>query len=150
MKDLTRLARTLDSAVRIPGTNVRFGLDAVLGLVPGVGDVAGAVMAGYIVLVGAQRGASASVLARMVLNIGIDTVVGSVPIVGDLFDVGWRANMRNVALLEAHAADPGRARAASRLVVFGVAAGVLLLVAFAVAVAWLVIGAIVHGARAPA
>lgn len=150
MKDLTRLARTLDSAVRIPGTNVRFGLDAVVGLVPGVGDVAGAVMAGYIVLAGAQRGASASVLVRMVLNVGIDTVVGSVPIVGDLFDVGWRANMRNVALLEAHAADPERARAASRLVVFGVAAGVLLLVAFAVAVAWLVIGAIVHAARAPA
>lgn len=121
------LARLLDAAVRVPGTNLRFGLDAVLGLVPGVGDLAGAAASGYIVLAAARLGAPAAVLLRMLLNAAIDAVVGTVPLLGDLFDFGWRANTRNVALLERHLADPRGARAASRTVVLAVLAGLVLL-----------------------
>jgi len=144
---LTALARALDSAVRIPGTNVRFGLDAVIGLVPGVGDLAGAALAGYIVLAATREGASAALLARMLLNIAIDTVLGSVPVLGDLFDVAWRANLRNVALLERHVADPAGTRAASRGVVLAVLLGLVLLLAAGLVAAWLALRALLHATR---
>jgi len=121
------LARVLDSAVRIPGTQIRIGADSVFGLVPVVGDIAGAALSGYIVLASARLGAPASTLARMVINIAIDTIVGSVPILGDMFDVAWRSNMMNVDLLESHLGGSERARRANRLVVAGVVGGLLLL-----------------------
>ena len=124
-----RLARVMDSAVGVPGTRLRFGLDAVLGLIPGVGDVVGAAASGYVVLAAARLGAPASVLVRMLLNVGVDTLVGTVPLLGDLFDLGFRSNSRNVALLERHLADPRGARAASRHVVIGVLLGLALLAA---------------------
>jgi hypothetical protein len=135
--DLAALARTLDSAVRIPGTNVRVGLDAVIGLVPGVGDLAGAAIAAYIVLAAARRGAPPALLARMLLNVAVDTAVGAVPVLGDAFDVAWRANSRNVALLERHVAAPAQTRAASRLVVGAVLLGIVLLLAGGIALTWL-------------
>lgn len=121
------MARLLDTAVRIPGTPVRFGLDAVLGLIPGVGDVVGAAASGYIVLAAARLGAPPTVLLRMLLNVGVDTLVGAVPLLGDLFDLGWRSNTRNVALLERHLADPRGARASSKRVVAAVLVGIALL-----------------------
>ena len=121
------LARALDSAVRVPGTNIRFGFDAVLGLVPGVGDAAGAVVSAYVIIAAARLGAPAPVLTRMLINTGVDALAGAVPLLGDLFDLGWRANTRNVALLEQHLAAPAAARAASRAVVAAVLAGVALL-----------------------
>jgi len=129
------LARLLDTAARVPGTGVRFGLDAVLGLVPGLGDVAGTAIAGYIVLAAARLGAPPSLLLRMLVNLGIDTAVGAVPVLGDVFDVAWRANVRNVALIEEHVASPGTARRSSRLVVALVILGVVLLGAGAIALA---------------
>ena len=100
------LARVLDTAIGIPGTKLRVGLDALLGLIPGAGDAVSAALSGYIVLAAARAGASRPVLLRMIGNVVFDTVVGSIPIVGDLFDVAFRANSRNVALLERVAADP--------------------------------------------
>ena len=141
-ESLATLARALDAAVRIPGTNVRVGLDALIGLVPGVGDVAGAAIAGYIVLVAARRGAPPALLARMLLNVAVDTAVGAVPVVGDLFDVAWRANTRNVQLLERHGAAPTETRAASRLVVGAVLVGIVLLLVGGIALAWLGIRAL--------
>lgn len=141
------LARLLDSAARVPGTGVRFGLDAVLGLVPGLGDLAGTAIAGYIVLAAARLGAPPSLLVRMLLNLGIDTAVGAVPVAGDLFDVAWRANTRNVALLEEHVAAPGTARRASRLVVWLVILGVVLLGAAAIALAVLAMRGLLSIAR---
>lgn len=126
--DLARLARLLDAAVRIPGTEFRVGLDALIGLVPGIGDMAGAALSGWIVLAAVRAGAPAAVLALMVLNIAIDTVLGAVPVVGDLFDAGWRSNTRNVALLERHLAAPGATRAASRTAVLLVAVALAALV----------------------
>jgi hypothetical protein len=125
--NIRTLARVLDSAVRIPGTKIRVGADSIFGLVPVVGDIAGAALSGYIVLASARLGAPPSTLARMVINIGIDTIVGSVPVFGDMFDVGWRANMKNVDLLESHLGSSDRVRRTNRLVVAGVVVGLLLL-----------------------
>jgi hypothetical protein len=100
------LARVLDSAVGIPGTRIRVGLDALLGLIPGAGDIAGAVLSGYIVLHAARRGASRAVLWRMIANVAIDAAIGTIPILGDLFDVGYKSNMKNVQLFERYAAAP--------------------------------------------
>lgn len=100
------IARLLDAAVGVPGTPLRLGLDAVLGLIPGAGDLVGAALSGYIVLSAARNGAPRSVLGRMLLNIVIDTGIGAIPILGDIFDVAWKSNLRNVALLERFAAQP--------------------------------------------
>ena len=122
------VARVLDSAIGIPGTKYRVGLDPLLGLVPGLGDVAGAALSGYIVLTGIRLGVSRTVVLRMLANVGMDTVAGSVPLLGDLFDAGWKANNRNVALIERHVASPDATRRASRLMM-GAVVSVLALLA---------------------
>jgi hypothetical protein len=103
-RNVRALARFLDSSIGIPGTNFRFGFDAVVGLVPVIGDVIGGVLSGYIIVQAARARVPVLTLARMLVNIGIDTVVGAVPALGDLFDAAWKANMKNVALLERHMA----------------------------------------------
>ncbi|MBM2290980.1 DUF4112 domain-containing protein [Sulfitobacter pseudonitzschiae] len=99
---LDRVAHTMDRALRIPLIGVRVGLDGIMGLVPGVGDLLALGPAGYIVLQAYRMGAPRGLVARMGVNIGIDAVVGSIPLIGDLFDVGWKANSRNVKLLRDH------------------------------------------------
>ena len=111
---LRAISRLLDSAFTIPGTRLRFGLDPLIGLVPGVGDAVGALFSAYLILQASRLGAPKSVLTRMIANVGIDTVVGWVPLFGDLFDVGWKANTKNLALLEQHVQEPRAARAGSR------------------------------------
>jgi hypothetical protein len=113
------LANVMDRAVTIPGTRVSFGLDALLGLIPGVGDTVSSLIGGYIVLVAHRLGAPTSVLLRMVLNQGIDALIGIVPFVGDLLDIGFKANVKNARLLEETLEDPRRAGRASRWVVAG-------------------------------
>jgi hypothetical protein len=133
------LARLLDAAVRVPGTNIRFGLDSIIGLVPGVGDLTGAALSGYIMLAAYRQGVPGAVLGRMLLNLGLDTLVGTIPLLGDLFDVGYRANMRNAALLDAHLAEPVAAKRSSRWVVAAALAGVALLAAGGIALAVLAV-----------
>jgi hypothetical protein len=116
---LERLAWWLDSAIVVPGTRFRVGLDALIGLVPGIGDLIGTAISAYIVAAAARRGLPSSVLLRMALNVGLEALVGVVPIVGDLFDAAWKANQRNVALLRQYAAVPHRTHGQSRLVVGG-------------------------------
>ena len=99
---LEALSTLLDTAFIIPGTNIRFGLDALIGLIPGIGDVITAATSLYIVHEARQLGAPAHVILRMVSNIALDGMVGAVPIVGDAFDVIFRSNRRNLALLRAH------------------------------------------------
>ena len=144
---LGRLARAMDSAVRIPGTNVRVGLDALIGLVPGVGDLAGAAVAGYIVLASVRAGAPSAVLLRMLLNVAIDTIGGAVPVIGDLFDVGWRANTRNVALLAAHLDEPAATRRSSGVLVALVVVALVALLAVGGVLGWLALRALVHAVR---
>jgi hypothetical protein len=107
LETLRRWARLFDSAFRIPGTRITFGLDPILGLVPGLGDVASPVFSLFFIWHGVRLGVPKVVLARMVLNVLIDSGVGAVPVLGDLFDFGWKANAWNLALLERHAI-PGR------------------------------------------
>ncbi len=140
---LRQFARLLDAAVRVPGTNIRFGLDAVLGLIPGAGDVAGGVLSTFIILQAAKLGAPRSVLARMVMNVAVDSIVGAVPVLGDLFDVGWRSNTRNAELLERYAARPQATRAASRWAVIAAVAAVLLIVVAMIALVVAVVRGVV-------
>ena len=99
---LDGLATLLDTAFFIPGTNIRFGIDAMIGLVPGIGDVITTAMSLYIVHEARQLGAPRHLIARMLANVALDGVVGAVPFLGDAFDVMWRANRRNMALLRNH------------------------------------------------
>ena len=126
LERLRTVSRLLDSAFVIPGTRYRFGFDALIGLVPGLGDAVGAIFSGYIILQASRLGAPKSVVTRMIGNVALDTLVGWVPVLGDLFDVAWKSNLRNMALLETHLQQPAAARAGSRkaLVLLG---GVLLL-----------------------
>jgi hypothetical protein len=99
---LDRLAWMLDSVWRIPGTNIRFGADAVMGLVPGLGDIAGAALSLYLINEARRLGAPASVITRMIGNVALDTVVGAVPVAGSVFDIAFRANRRNMRVLREH------------------------------------------------
>lgn len=114
---LRAIATVLDDAVRVPGTNLRFGLDAVLGLLPGAGDAVTGVVSAYAIVIAARLGASPAVIARMTMNVLIDVATGTIPLVGDLFDIGWKANRKNVRLLERYQLDPQKANAASWAVV---------------------------------
>ena len=96
---LDALASLLDTAILIPGTNVRFGLDAMIGLVPGIGDTITTLLSLYIVKEARALGAPRHLILRMLGNVALDGVVGAVPLAGDLFDVMWRANKRNMKLL---------------------------------------------------
>jgi hypothetical protein len=106
LKHLRRLSYWLDEGIGIPGTRIRFGLDPILGLIPGVGDAAGAIMSAAILTEAARRRVPRSVLVRIAANIVLDAALGAVPVAGDLFDVAWKANVRNLALLERHLAEP--------------------------------------------
>lgn len=102
IRKLEQLAQWMDNRFIIPGTNVRFGLDSLLGLIPGLGDTVTALPAIYVVMAAQRLGVSRFVLARMIGNIGMDMLVGAIPLLGDLFDLGFKANSRNVALLRRH------------------------------------------------
>lgn len=102
LKEMDYLARLMDSRFRVPGTDFRFGLDALIGLIPGAGDLTTFAVSGYMLTIMARNGASGYVLARMVLNVLIDAVFGSIPLLGDLFDMAFKANMRNLRLMQEH------------------------------------------------
>src|SRR3954466_15936729 len=102
LRHLELLAKLMDNQFRIPGTDIRFGLDAIIGLIPGVGDLSTFAISGFMLIIMAQNGASGFVLARMILNVLIDTIIGSIPIVGDLFDVGFKSNTKNIRLMKEH------------------------------------------------
>ena len=128
MQRLRQLSYLLDNAIAIPGTDFRFGLDPILGVLPGGGDVLTGAMSVYIVFEAARMGLPAPTIGRMGFNILIDTLTGLVPVLGDLFDVGWKANSRNVALLEKHVASPAPSRAADKVFAAAVIIALLALV----------------------
>ena len=97
---LARLGRTLDARYRIPFTSFRIGADGLIGLIPGVGDTLAALPSAYMIVRGYQLGARRTTVARMVVNTGVDYVLGMVPLVGDVFDIGFKGNLRNIRLLE--------------------------------------------------
>ena len=99
---LDQLADLMDNKFVIPGTDMRVGLDAIIGLVPGIGDTISMAISGYIIHKARQHGAGPVLLSRMSYNVFVDWAIGIVPLVGDAFDVSWKANRRNVDLLKAH------------------------------------------------
>jgi hypothetical protein len=101
------VARLLDNAISIPGTSWKIGLDPIIGLIPGIGDMVGAVLSGYIVVEAVRAEVPTFTLARMLVNVGIDTLLGAVPALGDVFDAAWKSNTMNVALLERHLVTTG-------------------------------------------
>ena len=123
---LRRLAWLLDSAIRLPG-GFSIGIDGILGLIPGAGDLLAAVLSSYIVVEAARMRLPGSVLLRMVWNIALELIVGAIPLLGDLFDIVFKANVRNVKLIEDHLADPRATRSKSRRGVFVVLLGLSLL-----------------------
>ena len=133
------LARLLDGRFRIPGTTLRFGLDPVLGLFPIGGDVLAALASGWILYVAWLNGAPGSMIGRMLTNVLVDTLVGSVPVLGDLFDAGWKANSRNVALLEEWLGEEGSQHHPSVAILIGVIAALLVLLAGVALVVWAVV-----------
>ncbi len=100
IESLDRLAHWLDERFEIPGTGIRFGLDGLLGLVPGIGDTVTSLVSLYLVSEARRIGVSRWTMMRMLMNVGIDWLVGLVPFVGDIFDIGFKANRRNIAILK--------------------------------------------------
>ena len=99
---LRRISRVLDNAIPVPGTKLRLGLDPILGLLPGGGDMITGGISAYIVVEAARMGIPREVLLKMVGNIVVDSFAGTIPVLGDLFDVGWKSNLKNIELLEKH------------------------------------------------
>lgn len=117
---LEKLTHVMEHSIRVPGTRWRFGLDGLLGLIPGVGDLFGAILSSWIIVVAVRTGAPASVTLSMTANVFIDTLMGAIPILGDIFDFAWKANTKNMALLEDHLRHPAAARRKSRWRVTGI------------------------------
>ena len=129
------VSRVLDDLVTIPGTRRRIGVEPVLGMVPGAGDVISAAVGVWLIVEATRFRLPGVVVARMVLNTLVDLIVGLVPILGDLFDFAFKSNTRNVALFRRHAADPTASTREHKLVLVGA-------VVVLVGIAWLVFAAI--------
>jgi hypothetical protein len=130
-KELDWLAKLMDAQFVVPGTKFRFGLDGIIGLIPGAGDISTFAVSAYLLTIMARNGASGFVLARMVLNVFIDALFGMIPILGDLFDIAFKANMRNLKLMKEHYVE-GRHRGGAwkvvlpvLLVLFVIVAGII-------------------------
>lgn len=137
LNQVNQLAWLLDNSIKIPLLNYRIGLDAVIGLIPGLGDMAGMILSSYIVLQAIRLGAPRAILTRMVLNIGIEAAVGIVPVLGDIFDATFKANARNVQLLSALLDGSPTNRPFKPIVSKGVIIGIVAaLVALLVLISW--------------
>jgi hypothetical protein len=139
---LARLAWLLDAAIPVPGTRFRVGLDALIGIVPVVGDLIGVALSGYILAEAARLGASRSVLARMAFNVAVEGLAGLVPLAGDVFDAAWKANQRNVRLLARWLERPARTQRSSAALVWGFIALLVALLLACGALGWLALRAL--------
>ena len=144
LERLRRYAYWLDAGIGVPGTPIRFGLDPILGLIPGLGDAAGAVLAGWILVEAARMGASRATLTRIGGNIALDALLGAVPVVGDVFDVVWKADLQNVVLLERHLADPAKAKRADGRFLLLLLGGLVLLVGGLLVGGAILVGWLIH------
>jgi len=134
IKQLDSLAKLMDSQFRVPGTSMRFGLDAIVGLIPGAGDMTTFAISSYMLWMMARNGASGYVMARMVLNVVIDTAIGSIPLIGDIFDFAYKSNTRNMRLMHEHYRE-GRHRGSAWKVIIPV---IILLFILIAGILWLV------------
>jgi Domain of unknown function (DUF4112) len=135
MARLRRVGWLLDNAIPIPGTRFHLGIDQIIGLVPGIGDLIGGALSLYIIVEAWRLGVPRGLLARMGWNVAVDTLVGEIPLLGDLFDIAFKANIRNLALLDGYAQRPVEVRRTSRGFIALLVAGLVLLTAGAIALA---------------
>jgi uncharacterized protein DUF4112 len=142
----TLVTHLLDQAARVPGTSFRFGLDAIIGLLPGFGDAVTALVGMYGLVVARQLGAPASIQLRMLWNLGLDTVVGAIPLFGDLFDFAFKANTKNRILLERWLVSPHTTHRTSALLLLAMLALLIGLIVGAVWLAYALLRALVGGA----
>jgi NAD/NADP transhydrogenase beta subunit len=132
-------AKLLDSKFTSPGTNIRFGIDPIVGLIPGAGDVLAGGISLYFLIQAALFKAKASVLARMFINILLDVAIGSIPVIGDFFDVYWKANLRNARILDELQEHPDKTTTESRLWVwFTVILFVAILIGTILLIGWII------------
>jgi hypothetical protein len=146
-KDLELLANLMDSVFVIPGTGIRFGMDALIGVVPWLGDTVTSVISLYILQAASRHGVPRATLVRMAANIAADYAVGTVPVVGDVFDVYWKSNRKNVELLQRHVeatpVEARRNRRGDRLFVAGLIAGLVALLVGTITISYFVISGVV-------
>ena len=126
-KGLDDLARYLDGLFRVPGTGWRFGLDAIIGLIPNVGDTLTSLASFYILFAGVRYGVPKITLLRMAFNIGLDYLVGSIPVIGDAFDFFWKSNQKNMDLIRSRATGKGEGRTSDYIFIFGLIGLLILL-----------------------
>ncbi|MEG9437924.1 DUF4112 domain-containing protein [Edaphobacter sp. HDX4] len=140
-ENLDILSHILDDFIRIPGTSIRLGLDGIVGLIPGIGDILGGIASCFIIFAAWMRGVPYVILARMMANVVIEVVIGTIPLVGDAFDIAWRANRRNYALLTGSLYEPRKHTIQSWLFLIALVAvlGLLILIPM-VLLAWLANG----------
>lgn len=139
---LENLSRYLDGLFRIPGTGWRFGLDALIGLIPNVGDTLTSFASFYILVAGARYGVPKITLLRMAFNIGLDYLVGTIPVIGDAFDFVWKANKQNLDLIRTRATGKGTGKTSDYIFVFGIIGFLILLLVASILVSLYIIGAI--------
>ena len=141
-----QISRWMDTAFEVPLVGWRFGLDAVIGLIPGLGDAATTVVSLYLLALAGRAGVPKITLARMGLNVAVDMVLGSLPLVGDVFDIWWKANQRNATLLDERIAQSGkdarRAKASDWIFVGAMLTGLAILFVALLSLAVLAVGAL--------
>lgn len=148
-ENLDLLSRVLDTWFRVPGTQIRFGLDGIIGFVPGIGDFLAGLASCVIVLAAFFRGVPMVTITRMVVNLGIEVGVGMVPVLGNLFDIGWRANRRNYHLLERSIAAPHRDTWRDWMFMGLLGLGLMTLAMLPFLLLLWLGGAVLHGVHAP-
>ncbi|MEL4897573.1 DUF4112 domain-containing protein [Crocosphaera sp. Alani8] len=125
---LNRISHVLDKAIPIPGTKWTIGLDPILGLIPGGGDTIAGILSAYIIIESARMGLNRKVIGQMVANVLLDSLAGSVPVLGDVFDVTWKANVRNIELLEHHLNYTPENKKVNRLFLIGLSIILMIIV----------------------
>lgn len=139
---LDNLARYLDGLFRVPGTSWRFGLDAIIGLIPNVGDTLTSFASFYILLAGVRYGVPKITLLRMAFNIGLDYVIGTIPVIGDAFDFFWKSNKQNMDLIRERATGEGKGTTGDYIFIFALIGGLILLLIGSILISIYIIGAI--------
>ena len=143
-ENLDLLSHLLDDFIKIPGVPIRFGLDGIVGVIPGIGDIIGGIASCIIIIAAWARGISYVTVARMVTNVAIEVVVGSIPIFGDMFDIAWRANRRNYALLVASVEEPRKHTLQSWIFLSGVCLVLAALVLLPMLLLTWIFGSLMH------